>query len=68
MNFHIETRSSKTSEVEEKGYMWLDTQAGSEIENCIHPRGSLDHLYGAFLLGFLWLIMFCLILSLYLPI
>ena len=49
MNFYIEPGSSKTREVEEKGYVWLDTQAGSEKENCIHPRGSLNHLYGAFL-------------------
>ena len=32
--------------------MWIDTWEGSESESC--PRGSLGHLYGAFLLGFLW--------------
>ena len=30
-----------------------------------HPRGSLNHLYGAFPLGFLWLIiLLCLVLNL----
>ena len=28
------------------------TRADSEL----HPRGSLNHLYGAFLPGFLWLV------------
>ena len=32
--------------------MWIDTQVGSEKELC--PCGSLNHFYGAFLLGFLW--------------
>ena len=45
--------------------MWIDTQVGSERESC--PRGSLNHLYGAFLPGFLWpIILLCLVLSLYL--
>ena len=30
--------------------MWTDTWAGSETEAC--PGGSLNHFYGAFLLGF----------------
>ena len=45
--------------------MWIDTQANSEGES--HPCGRIDHLYGAFLLGFLWpIILICLVLSLYL--
>ena len=41
------------------------TRVGSEIE--LRPRGSLNHLYGAFLPGFLWpIILLCLALSLYL--
>ena len=45
--------------------MWIDTRADSEKES--HPRGSLNHLYGAFLLGFLWpIILLCLVLSSYL--
>ena len=31
--------------------MWMDTWVDSEKE--LHPRGSLNHLYGAFLPGFL---------------
>ena len=45
--------------------MWIDTQVGSERE--MIPRGSLNHLYGAFLPGFLWpIILLCLVLSPYL--
>ena len=45
--------------------MWIDTGADSERES--HPRDSLNHLYGVFLLGFLWpIISICLVLSLYL--
>ena len=36
------------------------TKVGSERESC--PCGSLNHLYGAFLLGFLWsIILLCLV-------
>ena len=43
--------------------MWLDTWVGSETE--LHPRGSLNHFYGPFLLGFLWpVFLFCLSLCL----
>ena len=43
------------------------TWAGSERQLCL--RGSLNHLYGAFLLGFLWpVILLCLALSPYLVI
>ena len=46
-------------------YVWVDTWADSERES--HPRGSLNHFYGASLLGFLWpIILLCLVLSLYL--
>ena len=49
----------------EKEYRWIDTRVGSEKES--RPRGSLNHLYGAFLLGFLWpIILLCQILSSYL--
>ena len=42
--------------------MWIDTRLGSERES--RPRGSLNHLYGAFLPGFLWPItLLCLVLS-----
>ena len=45
--------------------MWIDTRADSEKE--LRLRGSLNHLHGAFLLGFLWpIILLCLVLSLYL--
>ena len=45
--------------------MWIDTRADSEKESC--PRGSLNHLYEAFLPGFLWpIILHCLVLSPYL--
>ena len=45
--------------------MWIDTWAGSERQS--RPRGSLNHLYVAFLLGFLWpIILLYLVLSLYL--
>ena len=68
MNFHKETESSETNKVfirRKKEYVWIDTQVGSERESC--PRGSLNHLYGAFLPGFLWpIILLCLVLSLYL--
>ena len=46
-------------------YVWKDTWEVSEREPCLH--GSLNHLYGAFLPGFLWLIiLLCLVLSSYL--
>ena len=49
----------------EARYVRIDTQAGSERES--RPRGRLNHLYGAFLPGFLWpLILICLVLSSYL--
>ena len=49
----------------EKEYVWIDTWVGSERES--HPRGSLNHFYGTFFLGFLWpIILLCLVLSLYL--
>ena len=42
--------------------MWIDACAGSERE--LRPQGSLNHFYGAFLLGFLWpMILVCLVLS-----
>ena len=42
-----------------KGYMWIDIRSQS--------HGSLHHLYGTFLLGFLWpSILLCLVLSSYL--
>ena len=45
--------------------MWIDTQVGSERE--LRPHGGLNHLYGAFLPGFLWpIILLCLVLSPYL--
>ena len=45
--------------------MWIDTRVGSERES--RPRDSLNHLYGAFLPCFLWLIILLfLVLSLYL--
>ena len=45
--------------------MWKDTRADTERES--RPRDSLNHLYGAFLPGFLWLIiLLCLVLSPYL--
>ena len=49
--------------------MWIHTWVGrgrwSERE--LHPHGNLNHLYGAFLLGFFWpIILFCLVLSPYL--
>ena len=41
------------------------TWVGSERQ--LHPRGGLNHLHGAFLLGFLWpVILPCLVLSPYL--
>ena len=44
--------------------MWIDTQVDSERE--LRPRGSLNHFYGAFLLGFLWpIILICLVQSPY---
>ena len=47
--------------------MWIDTWADSGRES--RPRGSLSHLYGAFLLGFLWpMILICLVQSPYLVI
>ena len=48
-----------------KGYVWIDTQVGSERQSC--PYSSLNNLYGAFLPGFLWsIILLCLVLSQYL--
>ena len=45
--------------------MWIDKRVDSERE--LRPRGSLNHLYGAFLPGFLWpIILLCLVLSSYL--
>ena len=45
--------------------MWIDIQEGSEKE--LRLRGSLNHLYGTFIWGFLWpIILLCLVLSLYL--
>ena len=45
--------------------MWIDTRMDLERELC--PRGSLNHLHGAFLPGFLWpIILLCLVLSLFL--
>ena len=45
--------------------MWIDTRVDSERESC--PCGSLNHLYGAFLPGFLWpIILLCLAPSPYL--
>ena len=45
--------------------MWIDTRMDSERELC--PCGSLNHLHGAFLPGFLWpIILLCLVLSLFL--
>ena len=42
--------------------MWIDTQVGSERE--LSPRDSLNHLYEAFLPGFLWpILLLCLVLS-----
>ena len=68
MNFYKETESSEASEVfirRKKEYVCIDTRTVSERES--HPRGSLNHLYGAFLLGFLWpIILLCLALSPYL--
>ena len=41
-------------------YVWIDTQADSVAE--VHPHGSLNHLRGAFLPVFLWLIiLICLV-------
>ena len=41
--------------------MWIDTQVGSEKKLC--PHGSLNPLYRAFLLSFIWtIILLCLIL------
>ena len=45
--------------------MWIDTRVDSERES--RPRGSLNHIYEAFLLGFLLpIILICLVLSPYL--
>ena len=45
--------------------MWIDTQVDPERE--WRPCGSLNHLHGAFLPGFLWpIILICLVLSPYL--
>ena len=60
-----ETSKNKQVYQEEKGYVWVDTLAGSEKGQC--PCGSLNHLYGALLPGFLWpVILLCLVLSPYL--
>ena len=46
-------------------YVWIDTLVGSERQSC--PPGSLNHLYGAFLPGFLWpVILICVVQSPYL--
>ena len=64
MNFHIETESGETSEVftrrkRVRSYVGRLRESG--------PPGGLKHFYGAFLLGFLWLIILLfLVLSLYL--
>ena len=45
--------------------MWIGTRADSEKE--LRCGGSLNHVYGAFLLGFLWpVILLCLVLFPYL--
>ena len=49
--------------------MWTDTQVNSETERVteLHPHGSVNYFYGAFLPGFLWpIILIFLVLSLYL--
>ena len=61
--------SSETSKVfirrKRVQYVWTDIQVDCERES--HPHGSLNHLYGTFLLGFLWpIILICLVQSLYL--
>ena len=53
MNFHIETESGETSEVftrrkSVREYTGRLRESG--------PCGGLKHFYGAFLLGFLWLL------------
>ena len=50
---------------EKKSRVRVDIHMGGLRES--HPRGSLNHLYEAFLLGFLWpIILICLVQSLYL--
>ena len=46
-------------------YVWIDSHGRAQRESRLH--GSLNHFYGAFLLGFLWsIILLCLVLSPYL--
>ena len=45
----------------------VDRHPGGLRERESYPRGSLNHLYGALLLGFLWpIVLLCLVLSPYL--
>ena len=68
MNFYKEAESSETSKLFiGRKRVCVGRHMGElrERESC--PRGSLNHLYGAFLPGFLWPItLLCLALSLYL--
>ena len=51
-NFHIEMESSETSVVFiRRKTVHVARHTGGPRESC--PRGSLNHFYGAFLLGFL---------------
>ena len=63
--WRVEGGDSETSEVfirrkKRALYVWIDTQADSVAE--LYPHGSLNHLRGAFLPVFLWLIiLICLV-------
>ena len=47
--------------------MWIDTQGGGYSERKSWPHGSLNHVYGACVPGFLWpIILICLVLHPYL--
>ena len=64
MNFHIEMESGETSQVFTRRKR-VRGHTGGLRGSC--PRVGLRHFYGAFLLGFLWLIILLfLVLSLYL--
>ena len=70
MNFHIETESSEAGNVfirRKKSTVCIDGHMGRLKESCAFSLFGLNHLCGAFLLGFLWpVILLCLVLSLYL--
>ena len=61
------TESSETSKViirRKKGTVCVNRHTGG-LRDTSHPHGNLNHLCGAFLLGFLWpVILICLVLSL----